>query len=119
MRFTQQVVASADVYEAATGGVRADLKPAQIGCWLAHVGVWQRIVAENVQTALILEDDIDWDVQVHGVAEQLSRQLLDGETPLTHDNVETDPSVDMGGSSGSSDDGGRSDTSAQKAPYGE
>ncbi len=118
VRLSLQVVASADIYEAATGGARPDLKPAQIGCWLAHVGVWQRIVAENVQTALIPEDDIDWDVQVHAVAEQLSRQLLDGETPLTRDDEETDPSVGLGGSS-TSDGGGRSNTSVQNAPYGD
>jgi GR25 family glycosyltransferase involved in LPS biosynthesis len=32
--------------------------PGQIGCWLSHVNIWKRMVAENIQSALILEDDI-------------------------------------------------------------
>lgn len=39
-----------------------DLSPNAIGCWRAHLDVIQKIVRENVSTALIFEDDADWDV---------------------------------------------------------
>lgn len=38
--------------------------PGVIGCWRAHVDAWQRVVSERLSTALILEDDTDWDVDV-------------------------------------------------------
>ena len=51
------------------------MSPAQVGCRLAHVQLWERIVREGVETALILEDDIDWDLNIHMISEQLSRQM--------------------------------------------
>ncbi|KAL8840991.1 MAG: hypothetical protein Q9205_003541 [Flavoplaca limonia] len=33
-----------------------------IGCWRAHLNVAQKVVRERIQTALVLEDDSDWDV---------------------------------------------------------
>ncbi|MFH2009808.1 MAG: glycosyltransferase family 25 protein [bacterium] len=38
---------------------RARLTPGQLGCALAHLAVWRRIVAEDVDWAVIFEDDID------------------------------------------------------------
>lgn len=35
-----------------------------IGAWRAHMDVLERIVEEDIQTALIIEDDADWDVFV-------------------------------------------------------
>ncbi|OAP54916.1 hypothetical protein AYL99_10616 [Fonsecaea erecta] len=34
--------------------------PGALGCWRAHMNVLQKIVAERIQTAMILEDDADW-----------------------------------------------------------
>ena len=51
------------------------MTPAQVGCRLAHVQLWERIVREGVDTALILEDDLDWDLNIHMISEQLSRQM--------------------------------------------
>ncbi|KAL2265072.1 hypothetical protein VTJ83DRAFT_7582 [Remersonia thermophila] len=34
------------------------------GSWRAHMNVLQRIVQENITTALILEDDADWDIRI-------------------------------------------------------
>ncbi|KAH6842460.1 hypothetical protein B0I37DRAFT_399139 [Chaetomium sp. MPI-CAGE-AT-0009] len=36
------------------------------GSWRAHMDVLQRIVHENVTSALILEDDADWDLRLKG-----------------------------------------------------
>ncbi|KAL8913363.1 MAG: hypothetical protein Q9171_001840 [Xanthocarpia ochracea] len=33
-----------------------------VGCWRAHLNFAQKIVRERIQTALVLEDDSDWDV---------------------------------------------------------
>ncbi|USW54837.1 Putative glycosyl transferase, family 25 [Septoria linicola] len=35
-----------------------------LGCWRGHMNVMQRIVKERIQSALILEDDADWDVNI-------------------------------------------------------
>jgi hypothetical protein len=36
----------------------------KLGCYRAHANIWRRIVEEDIKTALILEDDVDWDVDV-------------------------------------------------------
>ncbi|KAL8830410.1 MAG: hypothetical protein Q9170_005747 [Blastenia crenularia] len=33
-----------------------------VGCWRAHLNFAQRVVRERISTALVLEDDSDWDV---------------------------------------------------------
>ena len=30
----------------------------QMGCWLSHVAIWKKIVKDNIESCLILEDDI-------------------------------------------------------------
>ncbi|KAH7392232.1 hypothetical protein DE146DRAFT_133924 [Phaeosphaeria sp. MPI-PUGE-AT-0046c] len=34
----------------------------EYGCWRAHLNVYQRMLLDSVQTALIIEDDADWDI---------------------------------------------------------
>ncbi|RAK95643.1 uncharacterized protein BO80DRAFT_506031 [Aspergillus ibericus CBS 121593] len=52
---------------------RPRMLPGEIGSWRAHVNALQRIVSERISTALILEDDVDWDVtlktQLHDFAQ--------------------------------------------------
>jgi GR25 family glycosyltransferase involved in LPS biosynthesis len=50
-----------------------------LGCWRSHANVWQRVIEEDVGTAIILEDDIDWDVNIHAIFEELSVQMRKGE----------------------------------------
>lgn len=33
----------------------------EIGCYLSHYNLWQRVASENIDCALILEDDAKWD----------------------------------------------------------
>lgn len=33
----------------------------EVGCFLSHYFIWLRIIAEGLQTALVLEDDIDFE----------------------------------------------------------
>lgn len=39
-----------------TGGV--------LGCWRAHMNFMARVVQEDLATALVLEDDVDWDMRL-------------------------------------------------------
>ncbi|KAK7398076.1 hypothetical protein QQX98_012562 [Neonectria punicea] len=67
-----------------------------LGCWRAHMNALQEIVRSNVSTALILEDDADWDVrirrQLHDLA--LSTQALT--QPLEGHNSYADSSYRYG-----------------------
>jgi hypothetical protein len=51
------------------------LSAAQLGCWRAHANVWSRMLSENINTALIVEDDADWDVNVHDSFALVARHL--------------------------------------------
>ncbi|KAJ5910902.1 uncharacterized protein N7473_000205, partial [Penicillium subrubescens] len=66
------------------------LRPEQLGCWRAHANVWRRIISENIETALILEDDVDWDINIRDVfadlghhmsSQKIFKQLLPRTTP--------------------------------------
>ena len=46
--------------------IQRELKPGEIGCALSHAKMWARIVAENIEEVLILEDDVT-----------IKRELLD------------------------------------------
>jgi glycosyl transferase family 25 len=32
----------------------------QLGCWLSHIKIWKKIVAEDINSCLIIEDDVDF-----------------------------------------------------------
>ena len=38
-----------------------DMVAGEIGCYLSHYALWERMVAEQTECALILEDDASWD----------------------------------------------------------
>lgn len=43
----------------------------EVGCWRAHLNVLRDMVQRGVSTALVLEDDIDWDVSLKAQMTQL------------------------------------------------
>ena len=43
------------------------LKPGHLACYRGHANIWQRIVEEGIDTALILEDDVDWDLNIREI----------------------------------------------------
>jgi glycosyl transferase family 25 len=47
----------------------------EMGCYLSHVACWQKIVDEDLDFALILEDDADIDASINDYIEQLSRSV--------------------------------------------
>jgi GR25 family glycosyltransferase involved in LPS biosynthesis len=36
----------------------------QIGCWRGHMNIWREMIRTGVSSALILEDDADWDFRI-------------------------------------------------------
>ena len=45
-------------------GVQGELSPNTIGSWRAHIDAVASVVKNNYTTALIIEDDVDWDVRL-------------------------------------------------------
>ena len=45
----------------------------EIGAWRAHLNIATRIVRERISTALIFEDDADWDVDLRNQLEQFAQ----------------------------------------------
>ncbi|KAF1968730.1 hypothetical protein BU23DRAFT_479468 [Bimuria novae-zelandiae CBS 107.79] len=62
-------VPSADVHEKARPINKSKEDPSKpwVGVWRAHADAWRYIIDNNIQSALILEDDVDWDVNVKEV----------------------------------------------------
>ena len=48
-----------------------DMMDGEIGCYLSHYRLWQRMVAEKIPSALVLEDDADWDEDLLAVADDI------------------------------------------------
>ncbi|KAK9244525.1 hypothetical protein V1506DRAFT_554581 [Lipomyces tetrasporus] len=51
------------------------LRPSELGCWRAHADAWRYVIDSNIETALIIEDDIDWDKNIHQVFQDLRFQM--------------------------------------------
>ena len=52
---------------------RRPLSPGEIGCYLSHRTLWQRMVDENIAMAFILEDDIDLEAEFLTVLEKITQ----------------------------------------------
>ncbi|KAK9312008.1 hypothetical protein V1524DRAFT_370418 [Lipomyces starkeyi] len=52
-----------------------NLRASELGCWRAHADAWRFVIENNLETALILEDDIDWDKNIHEIFQDLSVQM--------------------------------------------
>ncbi len=53
-----------------------ELQPGEIGCFLSHRKCWRRLVDENLDAALILEDDIEFDPPVFERALSIARRHI-------------------------------------------
>ncbi|KAM3413514.1 hypothetical protein BST61_g11503 [Cercospora zeina] len=61
------------------GAGKVDLKPGGLAAWRSHANILRRIVEENITSALILEDDADWDIRIKAQMRDFakaSRRLL-------------------------------------------
>lgn len=52
---------------------RRPLSPGEIGCYLSHRALWQKMVNENIEVAIVLEDDIEVEAGFPDVIQQLRR----------------------------------------------
>ncbi|KAF2799472.1 glycosyltransferase family 25 protein, partial [Melanomma pulvis-pyrius CBS 109.77] len=61
---------------------------AWLGVWRAHADVWRYIIDNNVQSALIIEDDVDFDVGIKEIMGNFNWQLRFNNTIRWGKNVE-------------------------------
>jgi GR25 family glycosyltransferase involved in LPS biosynthesis len=63
-----------------TGLSRYFSTPSMVGCFLSHKKVWQKIVDDNLDYALVLEDDCqfvnDFDQKVIGILDELNKKKI-------------------------------------------
>ncbi|CAO1635136.1 unnamed protein product [Parajaminaea phylloscopi] len=52
-----------------------DVTATEKACWRAHVRIWRKMVEEKIESALILEDDADFDVNLKESLQRLQRPL--------------------------------------------
>jgi glycosyl transferase family 25 len=45
--------------------------PSEIGCYLSHYRLWERVARDGLEYALILEDDVDIDSNIPGLIDDL------------------------------------------------
>nr|POE72053.1 hypothetical protein CFP56_11929 [Quercus suber] len=69
------------------GAKEANLNAGSAGAWRSHMNVINRIVEQNISSALILEDDIDWDIRIKSQMQDFARasRLLVQPLPGTTD----------------------------------
>ncbi|KAH8600700.1 hypothetical protein B0O99DRAFT_287006 [Bisporella sp. PMI_857] len=44
-----------------------------LGCWRGHMNIYQKMVRERISTALIIEDDADWDIFIKAQMTEFAR----------------------------------------------
>jgi hypothetical protein len=59
-----------------------------LGVWRAHADVWRYIIDNDVQSAMIIEDDVDFDVSIKQIMGNLNWQLRFNNTIRWGENVE-------------------------------
>ncbi|KAF2209961.1 glycosyltransferase family 25 protein [Cercospora zeae-maydis SCOH1-5] len=55
------------------GGSEVEMPQGSFDSWRAHMDVMRRIVEDNIQSALVLEDDVDWDVRIKSQMQDFAR----------------------------------------------
>lgn len=56
---------------------KRDLTQGEVGCYLSHVKVWNTIVEQNLEKALICEDDIIWRPDANEIADKFMNEVPD------------------------------------------
>ena len=58
-----------------------DLRPEEYAVWRAHANVWRKVLEDGLTTALVLEDDNDWDVNLKEQVPRILDALEEIRTP--------------------------------------
>ncbi|ESZ92476.1 glycosyltransferase family 25 protein [Sclerotinia borealis F-4128] len=53
----------------------AQMTKGQIGCWRAHMDMMRYVVDHRLETALILEANVDWDMRIKDQLEELGKHM--------------------------------------------
>jgi len=61
------------------------LRPEEYSVWRAHANLWRRMIEQNINTALILEDDNDWDINLKQQIPRILRALDEIRKPAVRD----------------------------------
>ena len=59
---------------------KSNVTPTELGAWRAHANVWRKILDGPYETALVLEDDIDWDIKINPIMSLMTKHIP-GVTP--------------------------------------
>ncbi|KAF2814092.1 uncharacterized protein BDZ99DRAFT_380318 [Mytilinidion resinicola] len=54
-------------HKAEPDGLPEKMRGSRLGCWRAHANAWRYVIDNNLGSALILEDDVDWDMNIREV----------------------------------------------------
>jgi GR25 family glycosyltransferase involved in LPS biosynthesis len=68
-----------------------DISTGAKGCWRAHMNAVKTVVEQNLSTALIIEDDIDWDIRIKSQLEDFAQAVRTLTTPKTDGLTYADP----------------------------
>ncbi|KAK9236618.1 hypothetical protein V1525DRAFT_378896 [Lipomyces kononenkoae] len=64
-------------------GVAKKTLPSEIGCWRAHANAWRYLLESDMDTLLIFEDDLDWNINLKQTMELLSLQMQNSKIRLS------------------------------------
>jgi GR25 family glycosyltransferase involved in LPS biosynthesis len=51
------------------------LEPGHLACYRGHANIWRKMIEDDVETALIMEDDIDWDLNVREITPRVKEAV--------------------------------------------
>ena len=51
------------------------LRPPHLACYRGHANIWRKIIEDGVETALILEDDADWDLNIREIIPRVKEAM--------------------------------------------
>jgi hypothetical protein len=66
----------------------------EVGCWRGHMNVIREIATSGIGSALVLEDDTDWDVNITKQAEKLAIAVQDTISQLPKEQQKCSPDSD-------------------------
>ena len=61
-----------------------DLLPAEIGCYLSHYNLWQRLADEKIESAIIVEDDATFSADFFSIVAASLRMPYDWDVIILH-----------------------------------
>ena len=51
------------------------MESTHLACYRGHANIWRKIIEDGVETALIMEDDIDWDLNIREIIPRVKEAM--------------------------------------------